>query len=52
MAYDFNAKVTGKTDDDVIMALKLIIKQIQDGYTSGLDSGESRFYRWSMRDNC
>lgn len=51
MAYDFSAKVTGKTDDDVIMALESIIKHIRYGYTSGLDSRESRFYRWSMRDN-
>jgi hypothetical protein len=49
MAYDFNARATGETDDDVIMALELIIKQIQDGYTSGQDSGENRDYYWSLR---
>lgn len=49
MYFDFNARATGKTDDDVIMALELIIKQIQDGDTSGLGCGENCDYRWSLR---
>jgi len=42
MAYKFTAQATGATDDDILLALELMIKQIQDGYTSGFDSGEDR----------
>jgi methylglyoxal synthase len=48
MAFQFTAQATGTTDDDIICALELMIKQIQDGYLSGFDRGEDRDYSWSM----
>jgi hypothetical protein len=48
MAYKFTAQATGETDDDIIIALEYMIKQIQDGYTSGFDRGEDRDFSWSM----
>lgn len=50
MAYEFTAKATGEADDDIIIALELMIKQIQDGYTSGFDRGENRDFSWSMAE--
>ena len=51
MAYKFTAQATGATDDDIIYALEIMIKQIQDGYTSGFDRGEDRDYTWDMIEN-
>jgi hypothetical protein len=48
MAYKFTAQATGVTDDDIVHALEIMIKQIQDGYTSGFDSGEDRDFNWDM----
>jgi hypothetical protein len=52
MAYKFTAQATGATDDDIVLALEIMIKQIQDGFTSGLDSGEDRDFSWSMIESC
>jgi hypothetical protein len=48
MAFKFTAQATGATDDDILLALELMIKQIQDGFTSGYDSGEDRDFNWGM----
>ena len=48
MAYEFTAQATGVDNDDIILALELMIKQIQDGFTSGFDSGEDRDFDWDM----
>jgi hypothetical protein len=50
MAYEFTAKATGATDDDIITALEEIIYKIQDGYTSGFDSGEDRDYSFNLSE--
>jgi hypothetical protein len=50
MAYKFTAQATGETDDDIIIALEIMIKQIQDGYTSGFDRGEDRDYNFHLSE--
>ena len=48
MAYEFTAQATGATDRDIVLALEIMIKQIQDGCNGGFDSGEDRDFSWSM----
>jgi hypothetical protein len=52
MAYEFTAQATGVDDYDIIYALEIMIEQIQDGFTSGRDSGEDRDFSWSMIESC
>jgi hypothetical protein len=48
MAFQFTARATGETDDDIILALEIMIAQIQDGYTSGFDCSKVRDFNWSI----
>ena len=48
MAFKFTAQATGATDYDILLALEIMIKQIQDGFTSGFDNGEDRDFNWDM----
>ncbi len=50
MALKFTAQATGVTEDDIVLALEIMIKQIQDGYSSGLDRGENRDFSWNMAE--
>ena len=50
MAYKFTAQATGATDDDIIYALKMILVQIQGGFTSGGEEGHNRDYNFDLSE--
>jgi hypothetical protein len=50
MAYEFTAKATGATDDDIITALEEIIYKIQDGCISGIEGGEDCDYSFDLSE--
>jgi hypothetical protein len=37
-------------EGDLVLALEIISKQIEEGFTSGLDSGDERSYSYELTD--
>jgi len=45
-----NITIVANTEEDIIIALEEVMRKVSEGYTSGMDSGETGSYDFNIED--